>query len=129
MGLLPGSLTPWGHEQLVRLSGWMPFERAGELYADLSGIVVSGAMSRRYTEKAGEVYVEMQNQEAEWLERERPDAPGGAEKLQVSVDGAMVPLVAGEWAEVKTLVIGEVQPAVKEKEEWVVHTRKLSYFS
>lgn len=86
-------------------------------------------MSRRYSEKAGAVYVEMQNQEAERLEREKPEAPGGAEKMQVSVDGAMVPLVGGEWAEVKTLVIGEVQPAVKEKEEWVVHTRKLSYFS
>lgn len=118
-----------GHEQLVRVSGWMPFERAAELFEDFTGIAVSSAMSRRYTEKAGEVYVEMQNQEAERLEREKPEAPGGAEKLQVSVDGAMVPLVAGEWAEVKTLVIGEVQPAVKEKEEWVVHTRNLSYFS
>lgn len=28
---------------------------------------------------------------------------------QVSVDGAMVPLVGGEWAEVKTLAIGTVQ--------------------
>jgi hypothetical protein len=26
----------------------------------------------------------------------------------VSVDGAMAPLIGGEWAEVKTLVIGEV---------------------
>jgi hypothetical protein len=107
----------------------MPFERAAELYADLTGIVVSSAMSRRYTEKAGEVYVKMQSEETERLEREKPEAVRGAEKLQVSVDGAMVPLVAGEWAEVKTLVIGSVQPAVKEKEEWVVHTRELSYFS
>lgn len=129
MGLLPGSLTPLGHEQLVRLSCWMPFERAAEMFKDFSGIVVSSAMSRRYTEEAGKVYVEKQNQEVERLEREKPEAPGGTEKLQVSVDGAMVPLVGGEWAEVKTLVIGEVQPAVKEKNEWVVHTRKLSYFS
>ncbi len=34
----------------------------------------------------------------------------------------MVPLVGGEWAEVKTLVIGEVQPPVIEKGEPVVHT-------
>jgi hypothetical protein len=40
-----------------------------------------------------------------------------------------VPLLHGQWAEVWTLVIGEVQPAVQEKEEWVVHTRNLSYFS
>ena len=129
LGLLPGSLTPLGHEQIVRLSGWMPFERAAELFEDFTGIPVSSAMSRRYTEKAGAVYVEMQSEETERLEREKSEAPGGAEKLQVSVDGAMVPLVGGEWGEVKTLVIGEVQPAVKEKDEWVVHTRKLSYFS
>jgi hypothetical protein len=41
----------------------------------------------------------------------------------------MVPLLHGIWAEVKTLVVGEVQPVVEEKGEKVVHTRKLSYFS
>jgi hypothetical protein len=41
----------------------------------------------------------------------------------------MVPLVHGVWAEVKTLVVGEVQPAVEEHGERVVHTRNLSYFS
>jgi hypothetical protein len=37
--------------------------------------------------------------------------------------------VHGVWAEVKTLAIGEVQPAVEEQGERVVHTRNLSYFS
>lgn len=41
----------------------------------------------------------------------------------------MVPLVHGKWAEVRTVVIGEVQPPVEERGEWVVHTRKLSDFS
>lgn len=49
--------------------------------------------------------------------------------MVISADGAMVPLVHGEWAEVKTLVVGEVLPAVLERGEWVVHTEKLSYFS
>lgn len=129
LGLLPGSLTPLGHEQLVRIAGWMPFERAAQMFRDFTGIGVSSAMSRRYTEQAGAAYVELQNQAMVQLEREKPRAPAGPKKVQVSVDGAMVPLVKGEWAEVKTLVIGEVQPAVKEKEEWVVHTRELSYFS
>jgi hypothetical protein len=107
----------------------MPFERAAEMFVDFNGITVSSGTSRRYTEEAGAAYIELQNQAVERLEREKPSAPSGAEKMQVSVDGAMVPLVKGEWAEVKTLVIGEVQPAVKEKEAWVVHTRELSYFS
>jgi hypothetical protein len=71
----------------------------------------------------------MQKEEVERLEREQPPAPAGAEKLQVSADGVMIPLRHGQWAEVRTVVIGEVQPAVQERGEWVVHTRNLSYFS
>jgi len=42
------------------------------------------------------------------LERTLPDAPPGPGVQLLSVDGAMVPLRAGAWAEVKTLAIGEV---------------------
>ena len=48
---------------------------------------------------------------------------------QVSVDGAFVPLVGKEWAEVKTQATGQVEEPVLEKGEWVVHTKDLSYFS
>jgi hypothetical protein len=127
--LLPGILTPHGHECLVRLSGWMPFEKAAELFADFMGIQVSKSVSQRYTEEAGAAYVGMQTEEVDHLEREMPAAPAGADKIQVSADGAMVPLVHGQWAEVRTVVIGEVQPMVQERGEGVVHTRNLSYFS
>ncbi len=127
--LLPGSLTPRAHEQLVRLSSWMPFVRAVEMMADMQGIGVSKSVSQRYSEAAGAAYAEMQKEEMERLEKEQPAAPAGAEKMQISADGAMVPLLHGQWAEVRTLVIGEVQPAVLERGEWVVHTRHLSYFS
>jgi len=127
--LLPGVLTPSGQEHLDRLSSWMPFKKAAELLGDIQGIRVSEATSRRNSEAAGAAYVEMQTEEVEQLEKEMPEAPKGAEKMQMSADGAMVPLLHGQWAEVRTLVIGEVQPAVQEKEEWVVHTRNLSYFS
>lgn len=127
--LLPGSLTPLGHEQLVRLAGWMPFEKAKGIFEDFTGIQIGSAMVRRYTEQAGAEYVELQAEEVERLEQEMPAAPQGGDKLQVSVDGAMVPLLHGEWGEARTLVIGEVQPAVEERGEQVVHTRNLSYFS
>lgn len=51
------------------------------------------------------------------------------EKLFLSVDGAMIPLVGGIWTKVKTLTIGEIQAPVLEKGEWVVHSQKHSYFS
>ena len=127
--LLPGRLTPLGHECLARLAGWMPFEKAEEILADFMGIAVSESLGRRYTEAAGAAYVRIQSEEVERIEQEAPIAPKGADKLQISADGAMVPLIHGQWAEVRTLVVGEVQPPVKEKEEWVVHTHNLSYFS
>ena len=127
--LLSGRLTPSGEEHLIRLSSWMPFERAAELMEDMQGIRVSPTTSRRNSETAGAAYVEMQTEEVKQLEKDMPVAPKGAEKMLMSADGAMVPLLHGQWAEVRTLVVGEVQPAVQEKEEWVVHTRDLSYFS
>jgi hypothetical protein len=127
--LLPGVLTPHGHECLVRLASWMPFEKATELLADFMGIGVSEIVSQKYTEAAGAAYEQMQNEKVERLEREAPLAEKGGDKLQISVDGAMVPLLHGIWGEVRTLVIGEVQPAVEERGEEVVHTHNLSYFS
>jgi hypothetical protein len=127
--LLPGILTPYGHECLVRLSSWMPFEKAVEMLEDFMGIRVSRIVSQRYTEEAGAAYEQMQNEEVERLEKEAPRPKQKPDRIQISADGAMVPLLHGVWAEVKTLVIGEVQPAVVEQGEKVVHTRNLSYFS
>jgi hypothetical protein len=83
----------------------------------------------RLTEAAGAAYVAYQNEEAARIEREMPEPPAGPAQLFMSADGAMVPLVGGEWAEVKTLAIGEVQPPQKVKGEWVIRTAKHSYFS
>jgi hypothetical protein len=107
----------------------MPFEEAAKLFEEFMVIGVSKSLSQRYTEEAGAAYVDLQTEEVKRLERDMPAAPAGVDKLQMSADGAMVPLVHGQWAEVRTVVIGEVQPKVEERGEWVVHTRNLSYFS
>jgi hypothetical protein len=127
--LMPGSLTPHGHECLVRLSAWMPFEKAAEILEVMLGIRVSKGVSQRYTEAAGAAYEELQTEEVERLEKQAPEPEAGADKLQVSADGAMVPLVHGVWAEVRTLVIGEVVSAVDREGKQVVHAENLSYFS
>jgi hypothetical protein len=127
--LLPGLLTPHGHESLVRLSGWVPFEKAVVLFRDFMGIEVSKGMSQRYTEEAGKVYEQMQEEEVERLEKEATVAEKGADKIQISADGAMVPLLHGVWAEVKTLVIGEAHSMVEKSGETVAHAKNLSYFS
>lgn len=127
--LLPGKLTPYGHERLVRLSSFMPFEKAAELFEEFMGIEVSKDVSQRYTEEAGAMYEQMQKEEMEEIQKKKPKATARPNKVQVSADGCMVPLLHGVWGEVRTLVIGEVQPAVLKHGEMVVSTRNLSYFS
>jgi hypothetical protein len=108
----------------------MPFAQAAALLSALTGIEVSQALAQRYSEAAGAAYEQGQTESVACIEQgEIPVGGAVAQKLQFSADGAMVPLLHGQWAEVRTLVIGEVQPAVQRQDEWIVQTRKLSYFS
>lgn len=127
--LLPGRLTPRLQEQLTRLGAWMPFGKAAEMFTDFTRVAVNEDYAQQHTEDAGAAYVALQTAAVERLERETPLAPPGPDKLYLSADGAFVPLVGGEWAEVKTLVMGDVAEPIQEKDEWVVQTRNLSYFS
>ena len=125
LALLPGKLTPQLHGWLVRLGAWLPFQRAADLLADLTQVRISEATARRATEAAGAAYVAHQTQEATQPLHDDPAAPVAPERIVVSVDGAMVPLIGGAWAEVKTLAIGEPQPVA----DAGVHVGALSYFS
>ena len=127
--LLPGSLTPSLQEDLVHLGAWMPFDKAVQAVQRFRYTDVSRPTVERITEAAGGAYVAYQNEGAARIQREMPEPPAGPAQLSMSVDGAMVPLVGSEWAEVKTLVIGEVQPPQKVKGEQVIRTAKHSYFS
>ena len=107
----------------------MPFERAVESLADMLRVRISEPTARRQAQKWGAAYVAFQEEEVKDIEQELPPAPVGPEKMLMSVDGAMVPLVGGEWTEVKTLVLGVIEEPVWEGEEWKVHASELSYFS
>lgn len=127
--LQPGKLTPKGRERLVRLSGWMPFRPATELFEEFTGIRLSKIVSQRGTEAAGRVYEEMQAAEAQEILEKKLRSSAQPQKVQISADGCMIPLVHGVWAEVRTVVVGEIQLADKIKDEMTVHARNLSYFS
>lgn len=128
--LLPGSLTPHAHESLVRLGARVPsFEQAVEELSLTLKIEVSEATARRWTQAAGAAYEAVQHQEVAQIERELPLAAKGAAKLQVSADGTMVPLVGGDWVEVKTVAIGEIGERIGPDGQRQVRTEQLSYFS
>lgn len=125
LDLTSGGLTPRAEETLVRLATWMPYAQAQELLQDLVGIGVSKATARRATLCTGEAALRVDEAEEERLKQQVPQVPGGADKQQLSADGAMVHLVGGEWVEVKTLIIGEVTRTKHEE----VCTQQLSTFS
>jgi len=125
LGLVGSGLTPRAEESLVRLASWMPFEQAREVLNDLVGVQVSKATARRATLGAGVAALARLEEEAQRLKQEVPPAPRAAAKQAMSADGAMVPLVGGEWGEVKTLVLGEVT----RNRRGEVCTQQLSSFS
>ncbi len=114
----------------MRVGSWIPFHAAAKgMVNHFTKVDVSAATLRRKTELAGKAYVVLQTAEVERLERDLPPAPQGPDVLQLSVDGAMVPLLHKEWAEVKTLATGKVGVPVFRRGESQVHTVELSYFS
>ena len=128
--LLPGTLTPTLVETIVRLGTWMPFVPVTKGVAYFCKVDLAEATARRKTEEAGRAYVEVQTAQEEALERgEELPTEVGPRLLQMSVDGAMVPLLHKTWGEVKTLAIGVVGEPIQKKGEWEVHTEQLSYFS
>ena len=130
LGLLPGSLTPRLQEALVRLSTHIPsFAKAARELTWFTGAQIHPDTARARTEAAGAVLVAYETSEAARILQHQPAPPCAPERLLLSVDGAMVPLVHGQWTEVRTLAVGEVQSSQTTADGPVVHTTNLSYFS
>jgi len=129
LALAPGHLTPFVRESVVRLATWMSVVRAGREVAHFTGVQVGGTTVRRMTERAGAAYVRVQTAAAHIACAAAPEGPA---VQYLSVDGAMVPLVGGVWAEVHTLALGAVvvrEVQTRRDRERTVHAHDLSYFS
>ena len=133
LGLDSSGLTPHAHECLVRLCAWMPFAQAAEVLSAMLGVQVSPSSARRLCLQAGQAALEVQQDQASPQGSARFPLPQQepAERLVMSCDGGLVPLRHGQWAEVKMLVIGEVDPTDSEPEEEAKTARTCahSYFA
>jgi hypothetical protein len=130
LGLLPGQLTPRLQEGLVRLSTHIPsFAKAAKEFAFFTQVEVHRTTACRISEAAGASAVALQTQQAEQILQTHPLPPCSPERLVLSVDGAMVPLVHGVWAEARTLAIGEPVRGKTSDGQPLVQTSALSYFS
>ena len=111
------------HASIVRLGTWLPFERVPAVLAHCTRVPLSAETARRLTERAGAALEAAETAAVQALEAASTLPAAPTERLQVSVDGAMVPLVHRAWAEVKTLAVGTVGAGA------VPQTQALSYFS
>ncbi len=127
--LLPSPFSPWLVEAAVRLGTWLPFERVPEALCFFTGVAVSVETVRRLTEAAGQALVAVEDAEVARLEADLPPAPAGPPVQQLSVDGAMVPLVGGQWGEVKLLALGTVATDGASASAREPCTTDLSYFA
>lgn len=107
----------------------MPFERVPLVVDRLLEVPVGVETARRLTEAVGRTRVALEAGEAERIQATLPMPVRGPAGQQLSLDGAMVPLVGGEWAEVKTLALGEVEQTTAADGSVRIRTTALSYFS
>jgi hypothetical protein len=121
-----GHLLPHAQDTLVRLSSELPFRRAATHLEQTLGVVVHASTARRQTLAVGQRMLEVQNRQAQPLSA-CPEEPA-AERMAMSSDGSMVPLVGGVWAEVKMVAIGDVERRRRKGEEQTV-TPNLTYFA
>jgi hypothetical protein len=121
-----GHLLPHAQETLVSLSSEMPFGRVVKHLKRTLGVVVPVSTVRRQTLAVGQRMLEVHNEQAQPL----ADCPEekASERLAMSSDGSMVPLVGGVWAEVKVVVIGQVERRKRKDKEEIVTTH-LTYFA
>lgn len=73
-------------------------------------VPISESTVQRLTETTGLAALAVAEAEVVLIQATWPPVPVGPDTAVVSVDGAMVPLVGGVWAEVKTLAVGVVEP-------------------
>ena len=121
-----GHLLPHAQETLVSLSSELPFGRVVKHLARTLGIVVPASTVRRQTLAVGQRMLQVHNEQAQPL-ADCPEEPA-CERMVMSSDGSMVPLVGGVWAEVKVVAIGQVERRTHKDEEAIV-TSQLSYFA
>jgi hypothetical protein len=107
----------------------MPFARAAAELDWFCGAAAGAETARRLTEAAGAALVAHETAEAERLAAEMPAPAAGPRVQQLSADGTMVPLVRGEWAEVKALAVGTVEASRGADGASVVRTTGVSYFA
>ncbi len=122
-------------EAVIALVGTLlPFAYGSDLLERISGVRVPAASVRRVAQAAGREVAALEAATADRIARELPPAVPGPPRQLLSGDGVMVPLVGGDWREVKLAVFGTLgttaggEPTAKEL-SYVAAVAEVSTFS
>jgi hypothetical protein len=107
----------------------MPFRQASRELEFFTRVEISEGTIRKISEDAGEAQVKLQEECTALIQANCQESPPGPDLQMMSVDGAFIRLVGGEWREVKTVALGVVAKEVEPDGQQKVHTQELSYFS
>jgi hypothetical protein len=136
--LQPGSLTPLQLSYLMHFATLVSFERAAKYLMQHHGVSVSASTSRRQTEALGASAEMVQNEQAKAVLLRSSSLSEGDTisekpvKQAISSDGSYISLRGKIYAEVKTVVIGEVHEnkcRLKQRPEQEVKMTDITYFS
>lgn len=108
----------WG----VRLALGRSFEQAATEMAIQHQVAIGGETLRRYAETLGAIQEQREQDEVDHLLKTAPLPPVAPPRLVASVDGGMVRLCGGTWAEIKLVAIGTPEAHGEE-----MRTTHLSY--
>jgi hypothetical protein len=115
---------------MTRLGSKLPFKQAADEVYRSQRTAVTESTLRGTTHRYGEMAENIACDEAERIEKEKPESTVHPKRLLVSEDGAFIRLTTGDWREVKTMVVGEIEATWQEKTNKVnIQTKNLSYFS
>jgi len=126
LGLLPGTLAPRQQEHLAHLACFMPFAKAAQMIEELLSVQADEETVRRLTERMGACMQVAQDDAACSQESTEQTVPP---RRVLSADGAMVSLVNKQWAETRTVAVGEPQEKCNASGVTEIHVGQLSYFS
>ncbi len=131
LGILPKKrYTPQIQASMTRLGAKLPFAEAAQEVGHAHKVKVSERTVRETTHENGAAAVAIQEEEKAKLQEEAPKPEKQPEAVQLSADGCFICTTTGEWREVKTMAIGEIDAQWDGKKGAVVtRTKEWSYYS
>jgi hypothetical protein len=113
----------------VHLACFMPFDKVAQMMEEIVSVQTTEETVRRLTEQVGSWMEAAQTAEIEAHGEPELEEEEALQRCVISPDGAMISLIHTQWAETRTVAIGEPQEKRGAEGEREIHVGKLSYFS